>query len=245
MSEIFEQIKNKYKSDPEKLNKLKEVMAELQSIGKEYSNKFLQLQNIVGKEVARKEYSKGGEMMPRGYYCPSPVFEYVAGNVKRGILVKKFPVSGKYSYEYGFDKNDKLIRIKSSTEFEGCFYEEYLSYINESIVYSFEFGIHGNLNQVSKCTYENGKIIKYERGLYSDYKDIDDLFSEHYSYENNKLSEVNMYYNFIMDIGVFTKSRYLIDLDDNGNIIRLTGGDIVNGEWEKRVFNFSPKDKKA
>lgn len=33
-------------------------MAELQSIGKEYSNKFLQMQSIAEKEVVRMKYSR-------------------------------------------------------------------------------------------------------------------------------------------------------------------------------------------
>lgn len=53
-----------------------------------------------------------------------------------------------------------------------------------------------------------------------------------------------MYYNFIMDIGVFEELRYLVDLDENGSIIRLTGGEIVSGKWDKQVFKFSPKKKK-
>lgn len=244
LNELNEFIKKKYRVDPDKLAELIGVMSELQKIGKSYENKYLQLKSTAEKEVVRMEYAKGGEIMPRGYYCPSPIFEYVS-NARRGRLLKKKPDSGKYSYEYGFDNDGMLIRIKSKSapEWEGRYYEEYFLYMNEGIVYSFEFGIDGDLVQVSKCIYENGNIKKYQRSLYFGFQEINDLFSEEYKYEHDKLSEFNMYFNFNLELGIFEETRYLVNFDENGNIIRLTGGEVVSGEWTQSVYNFLPKKK--
>lgn len=243
LNELNKLIKQKYKVDPNKLAELKEVMSELQCIGKEHENKYLQLKSSVEIKVVRMEYAKGGEIMPRGYYCPSPIFEYVS-NAKRGRLLKKKPDSGKYSYEYGFNEKGQLIRIKSVTEWENRYNEEYLIYVSDGITYSLEFGVDGDLEQVSKCIYQNGNITKYQRSRYHDFEDVNDLFSEEYQYENDKLSEFNMYFNFDLEIAIFQEARYLVDLDDSGNINRLTGGEVVSGEWKKSVYDFSSKSKK-
>ncbi|MCF2941899.1 hypothetical protein L1N85_26625 [Paenibacillus alkaliterrae] len=245
MSEINEstakmiaELKASRQFDPAILNAFKNDVTELISIKHEYADKLSELRASVEKEVVRLEYSKGGETIHRGYYCPSPVLDLIVGGKKRGRLFKKkIPEFGSYSYEYGFDKDDRLIRVKGINEFttpNSRFDEEYLIY-RKNIVYGVEFDHLGKLHVVSKCAYNNGNIIKYEQSVC--WMEIDaDLYYEEYTYENNKLSEVHVFYNIEPLLGIYSESRYLVDQDEDAKIIRLTGGKIVNDVWQKDVY---------
>lgn len=239
-AELANEIKASRHFDPAMLEAFKYDVAELISIKHEYANKLPELRASAEKEIVRLEYSKGGEVIHRGYYCPSPVLDLVVGGMKRGRLFKKkIPHFGSYSYEYGFDKDNRLIRVKGVNEFttpDSRFDEEYLIY-REDIVYGVEFNNLGELNVVSKCVYNDGNIIKYERSS-CNMEELADLYVEEYTYENNKLVEVHQFYNITLSMGLYSENRFLVDQDQNGKIIRLTGGEIVNGEWQKNVFEF-------
>lgn len=231
IADTLSELKKIHHFDPAVLNAFKEDVAELINIKHIYANKRSQLRSKAEKEIVRLEYSKGGETIHRGYFCPSPVFDLIVGGAKRGRLYKRKPAPGKYSYEYGFNKDDKLIRSKG-------IYDEYLIY-NEAmdIVYGVGFDNRGEINEVSKCSYDNGNMIKYERCLCW-IEENADLHYEEYKYENNKLSEV-MYFNGIPEMGFYSEYRYLVNQDEGGKIIRLTGGEVVNGEWRKNVYEFN------
>lgn len=64
--------------------------------------------------------------------------------MKRGRLYKKkVPELGGYSYEYGFDQDGKLLRVKRVHEFR--FDEEYLVYIGD-VEYGLQFNNVGELD---------------------------------------------------------------------------------------------------
>ncbi len=58
-------------------------------------------------EIAATQYSRGGELLHRGYYCPSLVYDIVFGGAKRGKLLKRFSMPP--TYRYGFDKEGNLV----------------------------------------------------------------------------------------------------------------------------------------
>jgi ferredoxin-thioredoxin reductase catalytic subunit len=109
--------KSNIQINKDKLVYFKDIISELITIRNEYENKFSQLRTSTEKEVARFEYSKGGETIHRGYHCPSLVLDLIVGNAKRGRLLKRKPEFGKYSYEYGFDIENRLIRVRGVNEF--------------------------------------------------------------------------------------------------------------------------------
>ncbi|KAB7709063.1 hypothetical protein F9802_02765 [Bacillus aerolatus] len=224
--------------DHEKLSAFKETISELANIKNEYKSNLSQLRNLTEREVGQFEYSKGGETIHRGYYCPSPIYDLIVGNAKRGRLLKKKPEFGKYSYEYGFDNQDRLIRVRGVNEFTtpiSRFDEEYLIY-EKDIIYSVEFSNTGEINVVSKCTYNDGNIVKYERSLVIFEEDAD-LHFEKYYYKNNKLSEVSIF-QVTPSIEMYGEQKYTVELNEDEQIVKLVGGSIENGIQEKSVFNF-------
>ncbi|PFP22595.1 hypothetical protein COJ96_25340 [Bacillus sp. AFS073361] len=143
--------------------------------------------------------------------------------MKRGRLFKKKkPEFGNYSYGYGFDKDGMLLRVKGVNEFttpDSRFDEEYLIYIDE-IVYGLEFDNLGEIVAVSKCIYENEKLVKYERSICGMEK-FADLHYEEYTYESDRLSEVGLCFHINPQVELYDEERLSVEHDEDGNIIRL------------------------
>ena len=79
------------------------------------------------RQVVRRQYARGGCTLQRGYYCPSPVLDIIAGNKDRGRLLKK--LSGKQpDYMYGFNEAGELLIIDGpwSALTNGPYYREVL-----------------------------------------------------------------------------------------------------------------------
>ncbi|XEC94050.1 hypothetical protein AB6A23_22320 [Paenibacillus tarimensis] len=83
------QIKASGRIDPAILDAFVKVIAELVSVKHEYADQLPQLRVAAEKNIVRLAYSKGGEVIHRGFYCPSPVMDIIIGGMKRGRLFKK------------------------------------------------------------------------------------------------------------------------------------------------------------
>ena len=216
--------KSNIQIDKDKLSYFKDIISDLITIRNEYEDKISELRTSTEKVITKFEYSKGGEIIHRGYYCPSPILDLIVGNAKRGRLLKRKPDFGKYSYEYVFDKENRLVRVRGVNEFttpDSRYDEEYLIY-NKDIVYGVEFDNMNEINTVSRCTYENGNIIKYERSLCGT-QQYADLYYEEYSYKDNMLSEVSAF-NVTPQIEIYEEQKYKVELNENGKIVKLIGG---------------------
>jgi hypothetical protein len=66
-----EQIKASGRIDPSRLNAFISIVSELIQIKHEYANKLLQLRAATEEKIAMLAYSKGGEAIHRGFYCPN------------------------------------------------------------------------------------------------------------------------------------------------------------------------------
>jgi hypothetical protein len=179
-----------------KLIDFKKDISELVKIKNKYADCLSQLRPSSEKKIVRFEYSKGGETLHRGYYCPSPVLDLIVGNSKRGRILKRKPDFGKFSHEYGFDAADKLIRVRGVSEFttpNSNYDKEYLIYL-EDVVYGVQFNNMSELDCVSKCPYTNGNILKYEMN-HCVTEQSADLHLEEHTYTDNKLSEVTVFMN--------------------------------------------------
>ncbi len=120
---------------------------------------YIQAEN----SIVRKEYGRGGEVMHRGFYCPSPIQDIIIGNCNRGRLIKnprKPP-----DYEYGFDQDGKLLSVKQFFNEIGNAYETELLFYEGDTVNSVSYQKEewGNrIGWLTRCVYENGLIKTYD-----------------------------------------------------------------------------------
>ncbi|MDQ8739434.1 hypothetical protein [Paenibacillus sp. LHD-38] len=235
--------------DSSKLNAFVSIIEELVQIKHEYADRLTQLRTSAEEKIVRHAYSKGGIVIYRGFYCPSPVLDLVVGGMKRGRLFKKkIPKLGEYSYEYGFDQDEKMLRVKRANEFEGeipenIFDEEYLIYVG-NVEYGLQFNYLGGLDAVSRCTYENGKLMKYEQ-CYCGMEEFADLHYEEYRYEDDLLSEVDFFGNITPRLGLYEENRLHVEYDDDGNIVRIIISEMVDGEFKKTFVTHVKPPKKS
>ena len=75
-----------------------------------YAPNFHILFQKADHDTCRREYSRGGQTIHRGFYSPSRM-DMVTGGMHRGNLLKGLPRSFKNLYEYHFDSQDRLIRV--------------------------------------------------------------------------------------------------------------------------------------
>ena len=80
-----------------------------------YQNRWETFKSVKANVVTVK-YGSGSTCLPRGYFCPSRVFDIVYGNVTRGRLLKTKPRTKIPTYRYGFDENGKLITAEEFDE---------------------------------------------------------------------------------------------------------------------------------
>jgi uncharacterized protein YwqG len=149
-------------------------------------------------EITHYEYSKGG-LSFGGIYLPS-LFAHIFVDNSRG---KRCTERAKYNFQYGFDKNDNLIYIKSvdiETEFG---YTEWVhekwNVITPDEIRSYEFQINGSYGPQNRFDYfrlitiEDGKIVSnvflYNAENLLDYEHFSSE-SEYYTYENNELVSI-------------------------------------------------------
>ena len=227
----------------------KQRFQEYKKLATEYYNKIPELEKQAVNAVVRTEYSKGREVIHRGFYCPSPVQDRVIGNNKRGKLLKRAPKSG-YTYCYGFDADDRLILVTQTTELDFSIKELLLYEGNTVISVEYEYPL-GKLEivSISRCDYEKGKLMVYECAHVNCSSDkllanVGEILTEEYEYNGDMLSTCNMT-KWSCGLGVTFNSRdkYVFNYDENGEIVSYTvkqydGEKEVEGYWDGYEFPF-------
>lgn len=166
--------------------------------------------------VVKKEYSSGGELLPRGYYCPSPIYDIVTANCKRGKLLKRLTSLTKPAYEYCFDKNGKLIIVNNLYENRS----EILEY-NDDVVTGITFSKEFNteITSVIECKYDkNRRILSFIRtdSCCND-RIMDHLEKEIYTYNDSGLFKACVFdYLDNENYGIINFYKYVFEHDDDG-----------------------------
>jgi hypothetical protein len=127
----------------------------------------------------------------RGYYHPSPVYDLIVGNTKRGRLVRN-PVTAQLSHCYYYDDQRRLLRVDSY--YQGRIsHTEYLKREGQ-MVYGFTVDCSGRLAAVCRETYDNGRIASLSlmhcvctHGQYRCFEYLE----EHYRYDSEGLCTSN------------------------------------------------------
>lgn len=111
------------------------------------------------ENVARVETEVGGDIH-RGVYCPSPVYDLIIGNVKRGRILKRVTTASKPSHQFGFSKDGKLL-------FSRFFYDgvpvktEYILFQGD-YVYGLTVDPEYGLTDFCEEYYENQQLLRYQ-----------------------------------------------------------------------------------
>ena len=122
-----------------------------------------QLQEKSETQTVRREFASGSTLH-RGFYCPSPVFELIVGNTKRGKLLKRVTSFSKPSHEYGFDGKGRLLWCKTHLNGTGASYTEYLDH-REHSVFGITLDNSGHPTTITEEVYHNGRLVCYTNVL--------------------------------------------------------------------------------
>lgn len=159
----------------------------LAEIAEQYHEECKSIYNRLKSEAIREEFSVGGEKLHRGYYCPSPIFDIVVGNVNRGKLLKRLTARIKPVYKYSFDRDGSLIIAEHGSEKE-------IIIRHSGVEIGILFVGNSHIDAVSECIYDGEKIQSYVFGLYDEgEKCISEYNKESYEYSANGLETVDWF----------------------------------------------------
>lgn len=207
-------------------------------IAKKYLYYCQKIYSDLSSGIERREYSSGGELLPRGFYCPSPIYDIVTGNCDRGKLLKRVTARSKPTYEYCFDKDNKLIIVNHLYENRS----EVLEYIDNVVIgITFSRGENTKVTSVIECKYDNyGCIVSYIKAN-SSFNDccIDQLEKEIYSYNQAGLYEAeNFDYLDNEQCGILNYYRYSFQHDDDGYLNEYK---VETSSFENDIYKISVK----
>ena len=190
----------------------------------------------------KKEYGYGGELLHRGFYCPSLILDIVTGNARRGKVLKQ--CKGKPSYIYYFINNELLTMVKQEYYTELIYHEK-----KEEVGISL-FNHDLSVSSVSICQYNDGRLRSYVVGLMGPTRErIIEIREEKYDYYDgyfvvNLRSSLNMSDDSFLDSG----TEYVFTLK-NGLFSSYTSREYnypnprIGAVLERRVYDVTIKRK--
>lgn len=148
---------------------------ELLSLYNEYEPCYDKLLRDAQSVIYNIEYGRGGELLHRGYYCPSPIFDIIVGNANRGKLMKRPGKDVVYDYVYYKNKDGNLIMVDRNAEIGDsgkilCDREFIIESGNKELAPRFEFMRtidQINIVSISLCEYSEGRLTLYRNKLRS------------------------------------------------------------------------------
>jgi len=141
----------------------------------ELYDKYSQCYNTLLEESKRiicsTEYGYGGEVLHRGYYCPSPVIDIVIGRANRGRHSKRKNEKKETDYIFYKNKDGRLVMVDTYGEFRDsgrvlCSREFILYEQGRTVAPQFEFEKGSkpiNIVSLTLCDYEAGRLTRYRR----------------------------------------------------------------------------------
>ncbi|MCI7804092.1 MAG: hypothetical protein MR503_03325 [Oscillospiraceae bacterium] len=228
------------------LNSFLKKREEAQQIYNRCSKQLLSSFTVAEKSVVRKEFSRGGECLHRGFYCPSPVLDIVIGGCKRGKLIKKPRKTP--DFEYWFNADNKMILAKRPDIPEGCDssvieYELIYNYdgFTESVVFQINSGKTVWISGLTKCSYQNGLIQSYDyMSIFDEPFNCNEISNEEFFYNNGKLvSSTLQNYNF--DVKIMSIDKFFYNYNSDGKMVSYTletwdDGKRIPSVWDNHIF---------
>lgn len=100
-----------------------------------------------------------GSSLHRGFYCPSPIYDIIIGNAKRGKLRNKIVSRNKNFYQYFFDSTGELLVVDHVVD--GEIIEKELMLYEENIRYGITVDSSNQLVSISKESFHNNTLMEY------------------------------------------------------------------------------------
>lgn len=170
----------------------------------------------------REEFVINSRYLHRGFYCPSPVREYIVTNMRRGKIAKRITKASRITNRYVFDTENKM-RIAETHYPNGYIKTEHILYDGNTVC-GFTFDSCKHISEISMEWFADGRISSYfwaccwyefSTGCYR----VSHMTYETYSYDNKFFLDME-FYDMLgerNDLGNYNKYRF--SLDENGIII--------------------------
>ena len=179
--------------------------------------------NSIHSNAASFSYGKGGMLMHRGFYCPSPIIDIIVGNINRGKLYKRLTSKTLPDFEYGFDSAGQL----STVHLYNC-HKEFIFRNGNT-----EVGLRYHLDDIrppmvdtiSLCNYSGDRLVSYSLSSYSHSRQsVINGSLEEYVYADGVLDSVYVldYFRTQMNTWGFGYCRYCFQHDDDGYLSSYT-----------------------
>lgn len=204
-------------------------------IAKQHESKAKQHYDLARSEVVAVRYGIGGEILHRGWYCPSMVADIINGNVKRGSVIDVRPADSKLHYIYGFNKDDQLITVETSTNYEVITKDN-----NYTTGFTFN-KMFNTIETICECIYLDDRTGSYGLYLYDpEIQQVKSFTKEKYTYENDRLN-VDLYEFVNTKKPVLIHERYLFSIVDgflsSYTVEEYDGSDQKESIWDGHSFH--------
>ena len=171
--------------------------------------------------------------------------------LKERRLLKKPPKDGKYTYEYLFDRNDRLICVYkyeydygyqalANTELFVYEPDKVLSLIFNDLCFPRD-GTHP-LDYITECQYENGLLARYEFAvhpiIFIDIARCLQIYVEEFEYVDNQM-KVMYWYRYQPHYEVLDKERYVFERDEEGYLSTYTKERLFNSMTGNSMLGYA------
>lgn len=143
-------------------------------------------------EPSREEKAVNSRYLHRGYYCPSPLFEVLVTNTRRGKILARQTKNSKITHRYLYDSDDNLYLVENYYNGQ-CTMCEFIL-IEENKRYGFTFYNNGELCSISIEMFSNEKLQSYiwiscSKGYQTDEFLANFAYYETFAYDGEVMSE--------------------------------------------------------
>lgn len=190
------------------------------ALAEEYKDTAAELYNNAEKSIVREECAVRGEVLHRGYYHPSPIFDIVIGRCNRGNLLKRINKRSKITFRYGFDESNRLVVVKNCSN--SINEQKELIIYSDNTVLGISIDSDGTIYYLCEEVYDNDKLIELTRAAYCNHSnEISDLHKEKYLYDSFGLKTADMYmYN--PNILLLRHIQFNFQHDEEGYLSKYT-----------------------
>jgi len=170
----------------------------LSKVAAEYADQLQTWKDTLRQEVEYEEHSTKGEVLHRGFYCPSPIQDIVIGNSNRGRLLQRMTKRSKPTFKYGFNSKGEIILV-DHINYEGISPSVEVILREGEKELGITFQIWKGMQQiirVSECIYRDNRIVAYTDGhgdSFDPKRYVSNIRREEYTYANEGLDVVHMY----------------------------------------------------